>query len=189
MRHPFMEAVSTRLARRGVATLRYQFPYMEGGRRRPDPPGVLLATVRAAVERAVEIASTSVVGPSLPILAGGKSMGGRMTSQASGRGEIPDVKGLVFFGFPLHAADRPSSDRAAHLSDVTVPMLFLQGTRDSLADLDFLRPICAVLEGQARLHVVQGGDHSFRVRKRSGRTDNEVREELADVTVEWAGGL
>ena len=189
MRHPFMEAVSTRLAQRGVATLRYQFPYMEGGRKRPDPPAILLATVRAEVERAAEIAAASAVGPSLPILAGGKSMGGRMTSQAAGRGELPDVKGLVFFGFPLHAAGRPSSDRAAHLSDVTVPMLFLQGTRDSLADLDLVRSVCDALGGWARLHAVDEGDHSFHVRKSSGRTDDEVLDELADVTVEWAGGL
>jgi predicted alpha/beta-hydrolase family hydrolase len=185
MRHAFMEAVVQRLSERGVGTLRYQFPYMEtrtGDKRggRPDPPGVLTATVRAACRVAAERA------PGVPLFAGGKSMGGRMTSLAASEREL-GVRGLVFFGFPLHPAGRPSADRAAHLDAVDLPMLFLQGTRDALADLALLRPVCERLGMRAKLHVVDGADHSFHVKKSTGRTDDDVLDELADVTVEWMG--
>ena len=174
MDHPFMAAVAAALAERGVATLRYQFPYMEAGKKRPDRAPVAQATVRAAVRRARS------EWPELPLFAGGKSFGGRMTSQAAAAAPLPGVEGLVFLGFPLHAAGRPGTDRAAHLAAVSVPMLFVQGTRDALADLDLLRPVLAGLGDRARLHVVDGGDHSFKVLKRSGRTEEEVMEEIAD---------
>jgi predicted alpha/beta-hydrolase family hydrolase len=180
MRHPFLEAVAARLAGRGIATFRYQFPYMERGRRRPCPQPVLLATVRSAVAAAVEAAGD------LPLLAGGKSMGGRMTSMAAAEAPLPDVRGLVFFGFPLHAPGKPSSERGAHLAGVTVPMLFLQGTRDKLAELDLLRPICDKLGNRAQLHVVEGADHSFHMLKQSGRTDGEVLDELGRTVGAWA---
>ncbi|MGE5230098.1 MAG: alpha/beta family hydrolase [Deltaproteobacteria bacterium] len=180
MRHPFMQAVATGLAERGVATLRYQFPYVEAGGRRPDPPGVLEATVRAAVGRAAEAV------PGLPLVAGGKSLGGRMTSSAAARAPLPGVRGLVFLGFPLHAPGKPGTERAGHLGRVQVPMLFLQGTRDALADLALMRGVAARLPG-ATFHVVEGGDHSFAVPKRSGRTEAAVMAELADTIVEWLG--
>ena len=179
MRHPFMAAVAGRLAERDIATLRYQFPYMEAGSRRPDPPGLLVATVRAAVALASERAGD------LPLFAGGKSLGGRMTSTAAAREPLPGVRGLVFLGFPLHAAGRPAAERGAHLREVAVPMLFLQGTRDTLADLALLRPLCSSLEPRARLHVVEGGDHSFHVLKRSGRSDGQVQDEIADAIAAW----
>ena len=178
MRHPFMQAVAAGLAERGVATLRYQFPYMEAGGRRPDPPGVLEATVRAAVARA------GAAAPGLPLVAGGKSLGGRMTSSAAAKGPLPGVRGLVFLGFPLHAPGKPGTERAAHLEQVQIPMLFLQGTRDALADLSLVRGVAERLP-QATLHVVEGGDHSFAVLKRSGRTEAEVMAELADTIVAW----
>ena len=174
MRHPFLERTAAELAERSVATLRYQFPYMEAGRRRPDFHPKLLATVRSAV------AVARRVEPDLPLLAGGKSMGGRMTSLAASAEPLPGVAGLVFLGFPLHPAGKPGVERAEHLAGVGVPMLFVQGTRDALADLDLLRPVCADLGELARLHVVDGGDHSFKVLKRSGRTDDEVMIELAE---------
>lgn len=179
MRHAFMEAIAQRLAARGVATFRYQFPYMEKGSRRPDFRPVLLATVRAAVAAAAEAA------PDLPLLAGGKSMGGRMTSQAAAESPLPGVRGLVFLGFPLHPAGKPGIERAHHLAHVPHPMLFLQGTRDRLAGLDLLTPIVQTLN-HATLHVIEGADHSFHVLKRSGRTDEEVLDELTDTLVEWA---
>jgi hypothetical protein len=182
MRHPFLEAVVERLAARGVATFRYQFPYMERGLRRPDHRSVLEAAARAAVSRASEAAE------GLPILAGGKSMGGRMASRAAAAEPLPGVRGLVFLGFPLHPVGKPGTERADHLTDVGVPMLFLQGTRDRLAELDLLRPVCARLP-RATLHVVEGGDHSFHVLKRSGRTDDEVLDELADAVRDWAASL
>ncbi len=182
MRHAFMDAVAGRLANRGVATLRYQFPYMEAGGRRPDPHPILFATVRAAV------ATARAQTPDLPLFAGGKSMGGRMTSMAAAQTPLEGVRGLVFMGFPLHPAGRPASDRAAHLSLVTVPMLFLNGTRDKLAELELLEPVCAHLGSLARLHVVDAADHSFHVLKRSGRTDDEVLDELADATAAFVGG-
>jgi predicted alpha/beta-hydrolase family hydrolase len=183
MRHPFMERIGGALAERGLATLRYQFPYLEAGSRRPDPPGVLEATVRAAVAMARELT------PELPLLAGGKSMGGRMTSNAMARGPLDGVRGLVFLGFPLHPAKRPGTARAEHLERVEVPMLFLQGTRDDLADLGLITRVCAALGERATLHVVQGADHSFAVLKRSGRTDAEVLEELAGAVTSWGHRL
>ena len=179
MRHRFMSGVAEALAERGVATLRYQFPYTEAGGRRPDPPGVLQATVRAAVTTAATVA------PGLPLLAGGKSLGGRMTSSAAAKSTLPGVRGLVFLGFPLHAPGRSGIERAEHLDQVGVPMLFLQGTRDALADLDLMRSVCARLGARAMLHVVEGGDHSFAVLKRSGRSDAEVIAELADTIAGW----
>jgi predicted alpha/beta-hydrolase family hydrolase len=181
MRHTFMERMSARLAARRIATLRYQFPYMEAGKSRPDNREVLLATVRAAVAGAARL--------DLPMFAGGKSMGGRMTSLAASEEELPYVRGLVFFGFPLHPAGSPSTSRAEHLSAVSVPMLFLQGTRDDLADLELLRPICDQLGSRATLHVVDGADHSFHVLKRSGRTVDEVLEALADTIVAWTDAV
>jgi hypothetical protein len=179
MRHKFMEEMSERLADQGVATFRYQFPYMEEGGRRPNPPAVLAATVRSAVARAHEEA------PDLPLFAGGKSMGGRMTSAAASKEPLAEVRGLVFFGFPLHAAGRPGTERGDHLADVGVPMLFLQGTRDKLAELDLLRPICERLGERATLFVVEGGDHSFKVLKSSGRTQDEVLAEIAETVSSW----
>jgi predicted alpha/beta-hydrolase family hydrolase len=183
MRHQFMEALVEQLARDHVATLRYQFPYTEHGRKQPDPPPILMATVRSAVRAAGQSVSD------LPIIAGGKSMGGRMTSMAAAKEPLAGVRGLVFFGFPLHPAGNPGTDRAAHLSDVTVPMLFLQGTRDNLADLPLLEPVCRELGPKAKLHIVEGADHSFHVLKRSGRTDEEVLEELSAATRAWADEL
>jgi predicted alpha/beta-hydrolase family hydrolase len=180
MRHRFMEAVAAGLSERGVATLRYQFPYTEVGGRRPDPPAVLQATVRSAVATARNVA------PGLPLLAGGKSLGGRMTSSAAARGELPGVRGLIFLGFPLHAPNRPGIERAEHLDAVQRPMLFLQGTRDALADLTLMRTVCGRLGERATLHVLEGGDHSFAVLKRSGRDQEEVMAELADAIASWA---
>jgi uncharacterized protein len=183
MRHRFMAAASAQLAKRGIASLRYQFPYMEAGKGRPDSRSTLLATVRAAVGAAAETA------PDLPLLAGGKSMGGRMTSLAAAEAPLPGVRGLVFFGFPLHPAERPSTERADHLDKVRLPMLFLQGDRDKLADLLLLRPVCARLGDLAQLHVVPDADHSFHVPKRSGRTDDEVLAELASIVAQWSARL
>lgn len=181
MRHPFMEDIAVRLAARGIGTLRYQFPYAEAGARRPDPEPTLLATVRAAVAAGREAAGA------LPLFAGGKSMGGRMTSRAAAAEPLPGVSGLVFLGFPLHPAGEPGISRADHLDRVLVPMLFLQGTRDALADLERLRPVIERLGPRATLRVIEGGDHSFHVLKRSGRTDDEVLEELAAATSGWLG--
>jgi uncharacterized protein len=183
MRHAFMESAAAALAHQGIATLRYQFPYKETGRGRPDPPAVLEATVRVAVARAREIE------PDLPLLAGGKSMGGRMTSQAQSKRPLPGVRGLVFLGFPLHPAGRPAVTRAQHLRDIALPMLFLQGTRDALADPILIRDVCTGLGSRATLHMVEGADHGFHVLKRSGRTDAEVLQELAVRTAAWAASL
>ena len=180
MRHAFMEALAEELARVGVATLRYQFPYMEHRRRVPDAPGVSTATVAAALRAARDAA------PELPLLAGGKSFGGRMTSTAAAEDRLEGVRGLVFFGFPLHPPKRPGTKRAEHLEKVKQPTLFLQGTRDELADLSLLRPICAKLGALATLHVIEGADHSFHVLKKSGKTDAGVLEELASTTEAWA---
>lgn len=175
-----MERAAEALARRGVATFRYQFPYMERGRGAPDRPPVLLETVRAAVAEARRLA------PGVPLVAGGKSMGGRMTSTAASQQPLEGVLGLAFFGFPLHAPKRPSAQRGAHLSDVRLPMLFLQGTRDDLADLTLLEPLLARVEPPPTVHVVEGADHGFHVLKRSGRTDADVLEELCDRFAAWA---
>jgi len=180
MKHPFLEKLSGELAGVGVATLRYQFPYMEQRRRIPDSPAVLTATVAAAVRAASEAA------PGLPLFAGGKSMGGRMTSHAAGQSLLDGVRGLVFYGFPLHPPNRPGTSRADHLPKVSVPMLFLQGTRDTFADLKLLRPICEKLEPRATLHVIDNADHSFHMPKSSGRSDAEVLKELVETTVGWA---
>lgn len=179
MRHPFMEKLAVELANAGVATLRYDFPYMEQRRARPDAPAVLHARVAEAAQAAREAA------PDLPLLAGGKSFGGRMTSQAAAEGVLTDVQGIVFFGFPLHPPNRPGTSRADHLAKVAPPMLFLQGTRDEFAPLDRLRPICASLGAKATLHVIDGADHGFHVLKRSGRTEAEVLRELAQTVASW----
>jgi predicted alpha/beta-hydrolase family hydrolase len=180
MTHAFMANVAAGVAERGIATLRYQFPYMEKGSKRPDPPGVAHAAVRAAVAEAARVF------PGLPLIAGGKSFGGRMTSQAQAKQPLPGVRGLAFFGFPLHAAGKPSSDRADHLADIKIPMLFLQGTNDKLAELSLLKPVVKSLGARATLHLVDGADHSFHVPARSGRKDAEVMVELLDTFAEWA---
>lgn len=179
MRHTFMEGVAAELGRRDVATLRYQFPYMEGGRKRPDGASVAMATVRAAVSAARREA------PGLPLFAGGKSFGGRMTSRAEAETPLDGVRGLVFLGFPLHPAGRPGVERADHLSDVRLPLLFLQGTRDRLADLRLLQPVVAGLGERAVLHVVDDADHSFNVLRRSGRTAAEVTTEMGAAVSAW----
>ncbi|MEP7324344.1 MAG: alpha/beta family hydrolase [Gemmatimonadota bacterium] len=180
MRHRFMEAMAGSLAGLGVGTFRYQFPYMETGQKRPDVPAVLHATVRAAVAMATDRA------PGLPLFAGGKSMGGRMTSAAAAAEPLPGVLGLIFLGFPLHQPGKPSTTRAEHLAQVTVPMLFLQGTRDSLASLDLVRSVWESLP-LATLQVVEGGDHSFAVSRRSGRTSEEAMDEMARMVRDWIG--
>jgi predicted alpha/beta-hydrolase family hydrolase len=167
------------LAARGIATLRYQFAYMERGSKRPDAPRLAHAAVRAAVKEATR------QGPSLPWFAGGKSFGGRMTSQAQAMSPLPGVRGLIFLGFPLHAAGKPSDERAAHLHDVDVPMLFLQGTRDELADLSLLRPIVKDLGAAATLCTFDDADHSFHVPARSGRTDAQVMDAVLNAMVAW----
>jgi uncharacterized protein len=179
MTHSYMEAVAAGLAGRDVATLRYQFPYMEKKSKRPDPPAVAQATVRAAVETATRVL------PDLPLIAGGKSFGGRMTSQAQAKQALAGVRGLAFFGFPLHAAGKPSVERAAHLADIQIPMLFLQGTRDKLAELDLLKPVVERLGTRATLRVIEGADHSFHVLARSGRKDDDVMQEVLDAFVAW----
>lgn len=179
MRHRFLEGLARELAERGVATVRYEFPYMEAGRRAPDRPPRLVQTVRAAAQVMREHARD------MPMFAGGKSLGGRMTSTAHSTEPLDGVRGLVFFGFPLHPPNRPSSERAQHLHQIMEPVLFLQGTRDALADLDLMRPLCGDLGRRATLHIVEDGDHSFDVLKRSGRTRDEVMSELGRVTAEW----
>ena len=179
MRHPFMEALAVRLADRRIATFRYQFPYMEQGRRRPDFQPALLKTVRSAVSAA------SALSEGLPLFAGGKSMGGRMTSLAASKESLATVRGIVFFGFPLHPVQKPGIERSDHLKAAVVPLLFLQGTRDKLARLDLLEPVCQDLAPGATLHLVEGADHGFHVLKRSGRTDDDAQDELADATRTW----
>lgn len=183
MRHPFMAALSRDLAAEKIATFRYQFPYMENRRKAPDRPPTLTATVAAAVHAAQAAA------PDLPLLAGGKSMGGRMTSTAASENLIPEARGLVFFGFPLHPPKQPATKRGDHLGKVEQPMLFLQGTRDDLADLKLLTPICKKLGDRTTLHVIDGADHSFHVLKSSGKSDGEILHELAHTTAEWAAAL
>ena len=185
MSHPFMERLAIELARAEVATFRYQFPYMEQRRRVPDSPPVLKSVVRAAVRAAGQTA------PELSILAGGKSMGGRMTSSAAAENspEFENVRGLVFFGFPLHPPGRPGTQRGEHLAQVGIPMLFLQGTRDQFADLKLLRPVCSNLGARATLREIATADHSFHVLKSSGKTDAEVMIELVQSVRAWAEGL
>jgi predicted alpha/beta-hydrolase family hydrolase len=183
MTHTFMERIAERLADRRIATLRYNFPYMEGGRKAPNPAPVLVKTVRSVVTEAATLAG------GLPLLAGGKSMGGRMTSMAASKEALPGVRGLAFFGFPLHAPGRDSDARGAHLASVGLPMLFLQGTRDKLANLRLLGPVLGRVEPPPTLHVVEGADHGFHVLKRSGRTDDDVLDELCDAFAGWARSL
>ena len=183
MHHPFMQAVAADLAERGIATLRYQFPYMEQGKKRPDTPKLAHATVRVAVAEAARLV------PDLPLVAGGKSFGGRMTSQAQALAPLPNVRGLAFLGFPLHPPGAPSDERAAHLSDVHVPMLFLQGSRDEFADLNLLRPLVNRLGARASLNLCDDADHSFHVPARSGKKDPEVRREVMDALATWVDQL
>jgi hypothetical protein len=189
MHHPFMHGLAMALADCGLATFRYQFPYMQLQRKRPDSAAVLTAAVRAA------LAAASAAAADLPLFAGGKSLGGRMTSLACAddaadeAGGRPRIAGLVFVGFPLHPAGRPGRQRAEHLARVQSPMLFLQGTRDQLADLALLRPVCAELGPAATLHVVEGADHSFHVLRRSGKTDAGVLRELAGTVAAWGDAL
>jgi len=179
MQHAFMAALSAALAERGVATLRFQFPYMERGSRRTDPPPIARAAVRAAIARALDLM------PNAALFAGGKSFGGRMTSQAQAELPLPGVRGLIFVGFPLHPAGKPSLDRAEHLSNIHCPMLFLQGTRDDLADLELISDVVMHLGDRATLKLFEDADHSFHVRARSGRTDAQVLSSLADGMVDW----
>jgi uncharacterized protein len=181
MEHPFMTALAQDLEAHDIATLRYQFPYMERGEKRTDPPPLCHATVRAAIAAAGRLV------PDLPLIAGGKSFGGRMTSQTQAAMPLPGVRGLAFFGFPLHPPDKPSIDRGSHLAKVKVPMLFLQGTRDNLADLALLQPLVEGLQKFATLKALEGADHSFHVLKRSGRTDKDVNTEMLEAFIAWAG--
>lgn len=183
MTHPFMAAVANGLADRCIATLRYQFPYMEQRAKRPDPPKVAHAAVRAAVLEAARLV------PDLPLFAGGKSFGGRMTSQAQAASPLPGVRGLVFLGFPLHPAGQPSTDRAKHLFDIQIPMLFLQGTRDSLAELPLVESVCKDLGPRATLKLFQDADHSFHVPARTGRKDPEVLAEVLGALASWIEGV
>lgn len=179
MEHPSMQAVAAGLAERGIATLRYQFPYMERKSRRPDPPALCHATVRAAVAAAGRLA------PDLPLVAGGRSFGGRMTSQAQAQAPLQGVRGLAFLAFPLHPTERPGTERATHLQQVEIPMLFIQGTRDPLADLGLLRPLVASLGARATLHLLDDADHSFHVPARSGRKDSDVQAAALDALCSW----
>jgi predicted alpha/beta-hydrolase family hydrolase len=183
MTHPFLNACAEALAQHGVATLRFQFPFLERGSRRPDSPAVAQSTVRAAVKAAAGLV------PDLPLIAGGRSFGGRMSSQAQASLALPGVIGLAFLGFPLHPAKRPSVERAEHLSEVKVPMLFVQGTRDELANLADLRAVCSRLGERATLHLIEDADHAFHVRARAGRTDQEVIGEIASVVAAWTRAL
>ncbi|BBO08682.1 alpha/beta family hydrolase [Bradyrhizobium sp. TM102] len=183
MRHAFMDKVAAGLTDRGIATFRFNFPYMEEKKGRPDQPAVAHAAIRAAVAEAARLC------PGVTLVAGGKSFGGRMTSQAQSKAPLPDVKGLAFLGFPLHADKKPSSERAEHLAGVTIPMLFLQGTRDGLADLGYLKPVIAALGATATLHEIEGGDHSFAVLKKSGRSNDEALTEVLNALVAWIDTL
>jgi len=183
MQHPFLAEVANEFAGRGIATLRYQFPYMEKGSRRPDAPALAQATVRAAALEAARLL------PGLPLFAGGKSFGGRMTSQAQAASPMPGVRGLIFLGFPLHPSGQPSDQRGKHLFDVQIPMLFLQGTRDDFANLPLLEALCKQLGARATLKLFQDANHSFHVPARTGRKDAEVKAELVDAAAKWIGQL
>jgi predicted alpha/beta-hydrolase family hydrolase len=180
MRHPFLESVAKHLAERGIATFRYQFPYMEADRRRPDTRKVLETTTRAAMAVAARRA------PDLPLVVGGKSLSGRISSYVAATDPLPALRGLIFLGYPLHAPGQPDTKRAEHLAHIAVPMLFLQGTRDSLADLELLVPIVEQLGEDATLRIIEGGDHSFNVLKRSGRTGAEAMAEIAAAISDWS---
>jgi uncharacterized protein len=179
MHHPFMAAIAEGLAERGVGTLRYQFPYMERGSKRPDAPGLCHTTVRAAVAEAIRLV------PGLPLIAGGKSFGGRMTSQAQALAPLRGVRGIAFLGFPLHPAKKPSDDRAKHLFNVRIPMLFMQGTRDALADLSLLALLVGKLGARTMLRLFEGADHSFHIAGRTAPSDEEVRGAMLDVLIAW----
>jgi predicted alpha/beta-hydrolase family hydrolase len=179
MTHPFLAAIAHTLAERGIATLRYQFPYMEAGSGRPDSPALAQATVRAAVAEAHRLK------PRLPLFAGGKSFGGRMTSGAAAAQPLAGVRGIAFLGFPLHPPGRPGTERGEHLADVTVPMLFVQGTRDEFAGLTLLKPVVRRLGRRATLHLIEEANHSFRVPAKTGRKEAEVRAEIADALAGW----
>ncbi|MBC5767833.1 alpha/beta hydrolase family protein [Ramlibacter albus] len=179
MGHAFMASLANALAERGVATLRFQFPFMEEGSKRPDPPAVAQAAVRAAAAEAAQRL------PGVPLFAGGKSFGGRMSSQAQAQGGIDGVRGLIFVGFPLHPSGKPATSRAEHLAQVSVPMLFLQGTRDALAELELIEQVTSGLGDRATLVVIDGADHAFHVLARSGRTDADVIAQLADECARW----
>ena len=180
MHHPFMEGASKALSDHGIATHRYEFPYMKAGKSRPDSAAVAEAAVREAVREAAH------KDPGLPLLAGGKSFGGRMTWQGQANEPLPGVRGLVFFGFPLHPPGRPGVERAEHLAAIEIPMLFLQGTRDEFATLDLLHGVVQRLGSRATLHLIEEGDHSFKVPKRTGKTEHDVLEELATTIKQWA---
>jgi predicted alpha/beta-hydrolase family hydrolase len=180
MRHAFLANIASELRTLDIATLRYQFPYMERGSKRTDAPALCHATVRAAVTEAARLV------PDLPLFAGGKSFGGRMTSQAQALTPLPGVRGLVFFGFPLHPPKKPSDTRAEHLFNVTIPMLFLQGSRDELADLSLLEPVIRKLGAHATLQLFEHADHSFHVPARSGRTDAQLRGEILQTFADWS---
>lgn len=179
MDHPSMASNAAGLAERGIATLRFQFPYMEKGSGRPDPPPVAHAAVRAAVAKATELA------PDLPLFAGGRSYGGRMTSQAQSIALLPGVRGLVFLGFPLHPAGKPGIERADHLAQIDIPMLFVSGARDALAETSLLKPLVKGLGDRATLHLVEGGDHGLRVLASSGLTNEQAQAEALDAAAEW----
>lgn len=183
MHHPFMAAVADDLQRAGIATLRFQFPYTEKHAKRPDPPALCHATVRAAA------AAAHALAPSIPLFAGGKSFGGRMTSQAQAKAPLAHVRGLIFFGFPLHPAKQPSIERAEHLDEVRIPMLFLQGTRDALAELPLMEALAQRLAERATLSLIKDADHSFHVPARSGRNDAQVRQDMIDVLAAWTGSV
>jgi predicted alpha/beta-hydrolase family hydrolase len=179
MRHRFMDGIAQALSAHGIGTFRYQFPFVEAGRRRPDRAPVLTGTVRAAVAAARELE------PDLPLLAGGKSMGGRMTSSAQAESSLAGIRGLVFLGFPLHLPGDPSNARSDHLNDVDVPMLFVQGTRDRLAEMDRMAAVVESLGDRAELRVVQDADHGFDVLKRTGKSIAEIYDDMAVVVRSW----
>ncbi len=179
MEHPFMENVSSYLADEGVATLRFNFPFTEKKKKSPDPAPILIATIKSAIDAAKKYSK------GIPLFAGGKSMGGRMTSMAASKETMDGVKGIIFFGFPLHAPGKPSADRSEHLFNVNIPMLFLQGTRDKLADLELLKPVVKKIKDKAELFIVEGGDHSFHVLKSSGKNEEDILIEISKKAAEW----